>query len=96
MLSGAFLGFWLAISYEFILRSKVVKHINDLTNRKKTTKMWKLITFSIIAYIVTAGISFAVFYIDLEIGTWRIDDSLTPQGVGPENNFEITVWKTWG
>lgn len=51
-LAGALLGFWLAVTYELILREPVVKHITDLTNRKKPVKMWVLIAASISIYLL--------------------------------------------
>ena len=74
MISGALLGFWLAVSYELIARPTVVKHITDLTNRKKPTKMWKLIILACVAYILISGIGFVVFIIDLQYGTWRTNE----------------------
>jgi len=96
VISGALLGFWLAVSYELIARPTVVKHITDLTNRKKPTKMWKLIIYSCLAYFFISGIGFIVFIIDIEVGSWRVNDgTLLYQDTGVYS-FNFTVWKTWG
>ena len=47
IIAGALLGWWLAFTYEFILRAIVVKHITDLTNRKKPMKMIFLILIAL-------------------------------------------------
>ena len=74
MISGSLLGFWLAISYEFICRVWIVDHINNLTNGKIQCPIKVHIGISLLLYLALQGLQTIVFVVDLGRKEYRSTD----------------------